>query len=186
MNEMIGTASAQNEPVRFARRDWAALGGAVLLAVLYFRVFGFENLTSGLSRADVLPGLGVPVYVLSLFAAVFLYLGKRVVITRQSVLLTMAAVLLAASCCINATVEFVVINCFVSLCVGAMAVFSLSGQLRFSWEQVLVVPDVLRLSLTALFSHIGKPFSALWSLFGEKRKGVAGVAAGLLVKRVKI
>lgn len=184
MNEQFCSSAPQEmplrEPVRFSLRDWLALVLGMALAALFFRIFGGGNLARA-AAVDMLPGLGAAAFTWALFACVFLYLGKRAVYSAQSLLLTAAALALGASLAATTHFGFALLNCFVTLGVGAMAVFSLGGRLERRWWEPRALTETIRLCFLAFFSHVGKPFRAAGTLIGSEKKALAGVGLGLVI-----
>lgn len=180
MNESLPSSVPLQEPVRFSWRDWLALALGMALAVLYFRVFGGANLARA-AAVDMLPGLGATALTWSVFGCALLYLGRRAVLSAQSVLLSLAALALGVSLAMTTHFGLAVLNCFVTLGVGAMAVFSLGGRLERRWWEPRVITETIGLCFIAFFSHVGKPFRAAGTLIGTEKKALAGVGTGLLI-----
>jgi hypothetical protein len=125
---------------------------------LFFRVFGLDAL-----RSSGLPGLGITIFVFSLFAAVFLVLGQRTHLTPGGCALCLAALALSLTFALFDNASLRILNCFVVLAVGAMGIFRISGLAEKSLRQAAVLWETAALSLTALFRHVDKPFRALGS-----------------------
>lgn len=145
--------------------DAAAPVMAVLLSALFWSVFSLKN---AFARGYG-PGLGVPVFVIAYFTAVFVMLRPR--LRAGGAVTAGAALLLAISCALYAHPGFTILNCFVILLLSAMATFSLSGQARFCVLDIRAVPDAIRLSALALFTRIGRPFAAAKQA-GRGKKGI--------------
>lgn len=172
MNEYYVNQSPASGPERpLSWRDAAAPVLALALAILYWSVFALDGaLSHGYG-----PGLGVPVFVIAYFIAVFVMLRPR--LRAGGLALMGAAMALAVCCALYAHPGFTILNCFVILLLSAMATFSLSGQSRFCVLDIRAIPDAVRLSALALFTRIDRPFDA------AKRacRGKKGILVRLLI-----
>lgn len=167
----------QKESVTFSVRDWLAVAMALCLSLLWFRVFGLQWLLSSGS----FPWLGVTIFTLLLFAAVFAYLGKRVVLNRNSIFLTAGTVLLSFSFAFYRCENLWLFNICLLFSLTPMAIFSLAGQAGRTWTQVSILWDTLKLSFVSLFAHFLTPLRALGGLFQGDKKKLLGIL-GLLTK----
>lgn len=170
----IAGPSAPDTPLTW--RDAAGPILALALSLLYWRIFGLDDLAVGYG-----PGLGIPAFVLAYFTAVIVLVGPR--FTRGSAWLTAACLALAVSCALFAYPGLTVLNCFVILLLAAMTTFSLSGQSRFGTADIRDIPEAIRLSILALFTRIDKPFRDAARL-GRKNKGAAARAVGTVLVTV--
>jgi len=184
MNEPICSPAPQEtpvqEPVRFSLRDWLALALGMALAALFFRVYGGANLARA-AAVDLLPGLGATALTWSVFGCALIYLGRRTVLSAQSVLLSLAALALGVSIAMTTHFGIAMLNCFITLGVGAMAVFSLGGRLERRWWDPRAITETAALCFIAFFSHVGKPFRAAGALIGSERRQLTGIGVGLLI-----
>ena len=154
-------------------RDAAAAILALVLSMLFWRVFSLESIEHGFG-----PGLGVPVFVLAYFAAVSVMLGGR--FTKGGAALFAAAMLLAVCCALYTHPGFMILNCFIILLLSAMATFSLSGQSRFCVLDIRDIPEAVRLSVLALFTRIDRPFLAA-GMAGKRNRGSAARIVGAVL-----
>lgn len=179
MDERLVPASDGGEKafVRFTARDWALLCAALALAALWFEVMGISVLMEHQFRPS---GLGTTLYVLALFAAVLFRLGRSANWNRSSIFLFSCCILMALNCCIYLSPWTALINCVLMLGAGAMAIFSLSGQLEAPAGEVRVIGRTIMLSARALFVNVGKPFRALYSLRGRGSGRAPYIAAGFV------
>ena len=133
-------------------RDAAAPVLALVLSILFWAVFSLDALDGNG------PGLGVLVFTLAFFAAVLVILGRSA--RKEGVLTGAAAIALAVSCAIYSHGGLTILNCFGILLLAAMATFLLSGQSQFPAWSILAIPETIRLTMTALFTCIDRPFRA--------------------------
>lgn len=170
MNDDYVNQSPASGPERpFSRRDAAAPVLALALSVLFWAVFS-DPLAHSYG-----PGLGMPIFVLAYFIAIFVMLRPR--LWAGGTAMAAAALLLAISCALYAHPGFTILNCFVILLLSAMATFSLSGQSRFCVLDIRAIPDAIRLSALALFTRIGRPFAAA----KQASRGKKGILIRFLV-----
>ncbi|MGM9521494.1 MAG: DUF4153 domain-containing protein [Oscillospiraceae bacterium] len=158
----------------FSPKDWLALGCGILLAVLWFQVFGLNSLIRGI------PGIGVFLFAAGSVASAVIFLGRHTVWNRESVFILVFTLLLALSCGVFADtilrmLNIVLLSFFIPACV-----FSLSGR-GFSWSSPRVIPDTIRLFFAGLFRHVPKPFRAAGRLFHSERTSAAGILFGIIV-----
>lgn len=165
----------KKQPVVFTAKDWLCLLLALGLAILYRNVFSLDRLT-GFGP----PGLGVTVYVFALFAVVCFALGKRLRLNVQSAALSLCALLLSLCCFLHGNPFMTILNCFVILAVGAMAVFSLSGVSARSWRDARILPETAVNAARALFTRVAMPFRALSGLT-KNRRTLLGALVGVLI-----
>lgn len=163
------------EPFPIHWREVAAPFVAIALSFLFWHIFSFENMV------DALPGLGIPVFVISYFAGVFLMLGRKASLSPAALLLTGAALMLALCCWFYGFGGFIVLNCFIILFTAAAATFLLSGQSRHDLRSARLIPETVSLSCRALFTRMDRPFRLLGRLGGRHRKQVGRVALALLL-----
>ncbi len=164
------------ERLHFSGADWLTLLPAVVLSLLFFRVFGLDSLES-----FGLPGLGITIFVFALFAAVLLVLGQRTHLEPAGCALCLAALALSLPFALFGNVSLRILNCFVVLAVGAMGIFRISGLAEKSLRQAAVLWETAALSFTVLFRHVDKPFRALGRFTEGGKKRFSGIALGLLV-----
>ncbi len=165
---------APREPVIFAARDWLALACALGLAVLWPRIFGFYALAS----SQHIPALGSTVFTAAIWAAVLLYLGKDAKWNPWNGCLAAGVGLLAAAFSLYGDEYVRAINCLLILCGSALAFFSISGRAENALQNVRVLPEVFRMTFSALFANWDKPFRALKSLGPGKNRNLWGILAG--------
>lgn len=165
----------QSVPGPSGWRTWASPILAVLLAVLFFSVFGFDALQYGL------PGIGITAFVWTFFGAVLLLLGKKARWNFASIFLTAVALLLSLSCGLWRGASFTLLNCFILLFVSAAATFSLSGQAQTAWYNIAMLPETIMLSFLALFSRVSAPFQTLGGALKQKKRAWADALLGVLI-----
>ncbi len=159
-----------------SRRDWLCPLLALLLAALYWSVFGVERMLD----SSFGPGIGITAYVCAYFVAVFLVLGKRSY-PRSGLLFMAAALLLSLSCALYSALGLTVLNCFLILALSAAATFRLSGHALRDWRDARIIPESLTLSFHALTKRLGRPLEAL-RLWKQNDRGVwCGLLWGLLL-----
>lgn len=164
------------EPTVFRVKDWIALAFAIVLAFLWLRIFGFSNLLE-----FGLPYFGVTFFTLALFAAVFIYLGKKAVLNASSIFLTAGAVLLSVCFTLYQCDDLWFLNICLLFAATPIAIFALSGRAEREWTDVSVLWNTVGLTFRAIFVNFPKPFSAIGGLFrGGSKKKIAGVFVGLL------
>lgn len=151
------------EPPR-SWRDYAAPLAALLLAILFWAVFSLETVL------DAFPGLGILVFVLAYWAAVFLVLGARR--DTGGVCLMAVSVCLALCCTLYRYEGFAILNCFAILLTAAMATFRFSGQAASAPLSLESLPETVQLSMFALFSRIAPPLRRLRPEKADKDKTV--------------
>ncbi len=174
MNEEKLTATKEIQPL--SRRDWLCPLLALLLAALYWSVFGVERMLD----SSFGPGIGITAYVFAYFAAVFLVLGKRSY-SLPSLLLMAAALLLSHSCALYSALGLTILNCFLILGLAAAATFQLSGHSVHDWRDWRLLSESLRLSFRALTGRLARPFQALKLLKKQENSPVRGLLGGLLI-----
>ena len=169
---------AETKKAIFSPRDWLGLGMALALAVLWFGVFGLKALAE---RRCVPAGLGTTLFVLALFGVTLIYLGRRAVWNRTTILLLAACLLMGINCAVYASPMTAAINCVFILCVGAMTIFALAGRLEKPVDDFRVIGNTVVLGVCALFSNMDKPFRALPSLGRDGKKRVGYAVLGIVI-----
>lgn len=165
----------QRPPLRFTVKDWLFVPVALLLGWL---CMGAYNATSFLDYGPA--GLGVTVFVTALLAAVFVRLGKKVHLNSFSLFCTACAFLLGLSSFLGGNAAMYFINAFITLAVGILAVFSLSGQLRKPNATLSQFGEAMGLFFKSIFRYSFTPFRALGSLRRGDKKRTYGILIGLL------
>lgn len=176
--------SGEEKPLRFGKRELAALGMGIVLALLWFRLFSLENLLT----AEDIPGLGIPVLVSAFFAAVFIYLGREARFDKVTVLLLAAVAALSVCCFVFGDRWVRVINCLLIVFVSFTAVFRVAGKSKTDWNRADIIGETVILTVSFMFCHVDKPFRAA-ARGGSGRNRVIkqlalGVAAALPVLAV--
>ena len=169
--------AAPAAPLRFAPRDWLALGMGLGCAALWFAVFGLDNMFDDVFR---LPALGAAAVTAALWAGVLLYLGRDAKWNRWNGGLAAMVGLLTLCCCVYGDLNVRVINYLLIAAGSVLCFFSLSGQTSCPLTRARAVPETVYLTLRALFSNWGKPFRALGGLGDGEKKTARQIALGVL------
>ena len=167
----------EKQPVVWGKRDTIALIFGAALSILWFRVYGFAAMLEGG------PGLGV-----TLFQVLFLIGGSLCVkkgspLTFSVKILLGASLLLALTCVLHSTYWLNLINAVISIALGLMGLMIWSGRTRAMWDSFSAVTESFVLTLSGMFSHYFRPFSALTNRkpMGKKARGrFLGVVCGIL------
>ena len=167
-------------PVHFTAKDWIFLAVSVLLAWLCFSAYGLKRFAENSSESFCASGLGAALFVTALLAAVYFRLGRSAHINRYSIFYTACTFLLGWSNFFSGDLSMYFLNAFVTLGVGVLAVFSLSGQLYRPEAGFARCAEAVGLLFTAIFRYFAAPFRALGGLMKSDRKRWGGVAIGLL------
>lgn len=179
MNEPYSTFSENTQKTEkppLTWRDWAVPLAAVLLAALWYAVFGLDVLVV----ADYVPGLGATAVVFAHFAAVLILRRHDAPLDRAGLWLMAAALVLAVCMALYAAWPIVLLNCFVILGVSAAATFRLAGHSRQSWDSLAGVGETISLTLRALTGQLGRVFEALGLAVRRKEHRLTGLWLGLL------
>lgn len=147
------------------------------LTVLYMYVFGFRRMLD----AENIPGIGATLFAVAGLGTAVFYLGHGAKYDIVTVLLLIAAVLLAATCSVYSNPFLGVINCFACAGSGCIALTRMAGIERYTMNQWGVIPNTIGLVCKSLFVNFAKPFRAIGSLQGEGKKRLLGILIGVSV-----
>lgn len=150
-------------------RDIAAPLAALVLAALWFSVFGFDRLLN----YNYMPGVGVTVLVFLHFAAVLLLRRHDAPLDRAGLWLMAAALTLAVCVGLYAAWLTALINYALLFCVSAAATFRLSGHSRLAWDSGRAICETASLTVRALTRYLGRVFKAI-GLAARQRGGHGG------------
>ncbi|NTU88709.1 MAG: DUF4173 domain-containing protein [Actinobacteria bacterium] len=172
----------------FVSRDWITVVIAIALAILWFSIFELSMLDYLSVDGQVVPGLGVTVFTVALFAGVFISLGKRTRIDRVTVSLLVAVLLMALVPAVFSNPYLRVLNCVLLLGASILEIFLLADMLHSAWDRLSALFESIRLFISSLLHSNTKPLRALNAL-GTKgnsgaKSGALGVLAGVLIALV--
>lgn len=173
-------ATATPKPaVRFGKRETKALIGAIVLAILWIPVFSLDTV---FARPPWLPGLGMTVFVIAFFACVFVCAGKERYLTKATVALLVAVIILAFVPALYSGVWLKVLNSIVLLPVCLTALLLLGGFADALWCRLAVLRSALVFAVVSMFRHWTLPFRSI----GRRREGAKSTVArpvivGLLI-----
>ncbi len=149
-------------------RDLAAPLTALVMAVLWFSVFGFDRLLA----YNYAPGVGVTAIVFVHFAAVLLLRRHDAPLDHAGLWLMAAALTLAVCVGLYAAWLTALINYALIFCVSAAATFRLAGHSRLAWDSGHAVCETAALTARALTRYLGRVFKAI--RLARRKQGTQG------------
>ncbi len=158
-------------------RDIAAPLAALVLAALWFSVFGLDRLLT----YNYMPGVGVTAIVFLHFAAVLLLRRHDAPPDRAGLWLMAAALTLAVCVGLYAAWLTALINCALLFCVSAAATFRLSGHSRLPWDSGRAICETASLTARALTRYLGRVFKAIGLAAGRRDGQGGGLLLGILL-----
>ncbi|MDR0514252.1 MAG: DUF4173 domain-containing protein [Coriobacteriaceae bacterium] len=178
------STDAMAQTIAFTAREWLAVLLALGLAVLWFCIFGFDVLFSNdyqeTGRA-VAPGLGVPVFVFSFFAALFVCLGKGARLSPTIVLVLVGTAALALTPALFSDTRLKVLNAPLVFGACQLSYFLVAGKAGRSWCSLAMMGKSLGFFFSSLFAHVLSPVRALSKRGRTGSHAIQGVLLGLLI-----
>ena len=165
------------ETLPLSWRDWAGPLAALVMAALWFSVFGLGHLAG----YNYMPGVSVTVLVAVHFAAVLLFRRRGRPLDRAGLGLMAAALVLAVCVGLYAAWLTALVNYGLIFFVSAAATFRLSGHSRLAWDDDRAFFETLSLTFRALTRYPGRVFTAAGLAFRKPDRRGGGLWLGVLI-----
>ncbi len=165
------------ETIPLSWRDWAGPLAALVMAALWFSVFGLGHLAG----YNYMPGVSVTVLVAVHFAAVLLFRRRGGPLDRAGLGLMAAALVLAVCVGLYAAWLTALVNYVLIFFVSAAATFRLSGHSRLAWDDDRAFFETLSLAFRALTRYPGRVFTAAGLAFKKPDRRGGGLWLGVLI-----
>lgn len=182
MNESLNPSAFQAQPAPEAEKkppvSWTPrhtlclLCGAVL-SWLWFQIYSFASVVY------YIPALGVTIFEWLFLLGGWLCLGRKRPVTRSAKLLLAAAGLTSLTCALHAVWWLNILNALVSMALGLMGLFALTGRTA-PWDTFRAVQESFLLTVRGLFRYVSLPFRSIPKRQRDKSASKAR-AAGLLL-----